>query len=119
MKNQSRNIPVLFAILILVGIFSFTNADSNPPLDEVDSQESSRLVQAELERKLSEFRYKILIKCKAEAIADAEIYIDSLVAQELRIQSSDTLFFPARPDRPILSKPVILNDSTDIAPIIK
>lgn len=77
------------------------------------------LVQQKLQEKLDKFKRTILEKCKREAIEEAEIFVDSLVSEELMIQARDTIFFPAKPIRPRLPKKIILNDSTTIDPIIK
>jgi hypothetical protein len=79
----------------------------------------SPLVQKYLDEKLERYKQTILAKCKEKAYAAAEIFIDSLVAEEIKLQASDTLKFPAKPIRPVLNAPIILNDSTTISPVIK
>ena len=111
--------------LIIIGVstLSFYSFDQKSDSTEVPQKESSMLlpplVQKALDEKLTRYKNTILKKCKEKAYKAAEAYIDSLVAEELKIQSSDTIKFPAKPIRPTLGGPIKLNDSTAIAPILK
>ena len=107
-----------FSILIVLSFFAFDQKEEENPLKE-ESDNIPILVQKELDRRLENYKQTILNKCRTKAIEDAEFYIDSLVAEELKLQTSDTIRFPAKPVRPILEGPIILNDSTPISPIIK
>jgi len=90
-----------------------SSTDSNGT--EVDI---SPLVQEALDAKIEKFQKTILDKCMQKALEDAEIFIDSLVAEELQIQLGDTIAFPTKPVRPKLNSPIVLDDSTAIKPII-
>jgi len=113
---------LVFAVLIFAGLFSAFAFDQGED-DEVDVLPEEEefvippLVQKELDRKIQKYMKTILDKCRDEAIEEAEFYIDSLVAEEIKLQAGDTLRFPAKPPRPYLGAPIILNDSTEIAPI--
>ncbi len=101
----------------MISFYSFDQRDE----EEVVFSEDliPPLVQKELEKKIKKYQQTIIGKCRTKAMVAAESYIDSLVAEELKFQASDTLKFPAKPIRPDLKEPIILNDSTAIAPIIK
>lgn len=119
---KSKKITYLFLLIFSIfGVVSFYAFDqkqkdtSEPPPEDLIPP----LVQKELDKKLHNYTKTILDKCRQKAIEDAEYYIDSLVAEELKLLAGDTLKFPAKPVRPNLREPIILNDSTAIAPILK
>jgi len=119
MKHYRYTYFVIFALLILA-VGSLLSFDQKQDKEAVVSDfEIPPLVQKELTARLEKYKQTIIDKCMKEAIEDAEFYIDSLVAEELKFQARDTLKFPAKPRRPQLREPIILNDSTEIAPIIK
>jgi hypothetical protein len=126
---MKRKINTYFVILItalvfLVTLFAFDQKEDETFMlkaEEVEELEEviSPLVQKFLYEKLERYQKTILNKCKEKAYEAAEVYIDSLVAEELKLLASDTLKFPAKPTRPELREPIILNDSTIVSPIIK
>jgi len=119
--KRLQNTYVLFLMFLFVGIVSFYSFDQRDDEERtvISDEPIPVLVQKELDKKLQRYQQIILDKCRTKAIEDAELYIDSLVAEELKFQASDTLKFPAKPRRPIMRDPIILNDTTAIAPIIK
>ena len=115
-KRTYKLICGVLCVLSITILFAFSISDKTTP----DFQEVipiPPLVQQKLTEKLDKFKRTILEKCKREAIEEAEIYVDSLVSEELKLQASDTLSFPAKPVRPGLPEKIILNDSTVIDPI--
>lgn len=109
-----RLMIVFIGLATLLAFDQVKNEKIEPPQDLIPP-----LVQKELDRKLKTYKKNILDKCYKTAMEAAELYIDSLVAEEIKIQASDTLRFPAKPVRPDLRESIILNDSTEIVPIIK
>lgn len=112
----------ILLILALIGVSSFYGFDQkqiSDPIEETDEYLITPLIQMELDKKLNKYKQTILDRCREKALAAAELYIDSLVSEEIKFQSSDTLKFPSKPIRPILRDPIILNDSTAITPIIQ
>ncbi|MEM9545240.1 MAG: hypothetical protein AAGA77_04670 [Bacteroidota bacterium] len=111
---------VVCSVILLLGsviLISFDQKEDEGP--EIEEFVIPLLVKKELKIKLEKYKQTIIDKCKTKAIEEAEFYIDSLVAEELKFQASDTLKFPAKPVRPNLSEPIILNDSMEIGPISK
>lgn len=104
---------------ILLSIYGFDQKQSEDTPQNEPAMLIPPLVQKELDKKLNRYKNTILKKCKERAYEAAEYYIDSLVAEELKIQSSDTLKFPAKPIRPSLTEPIKLDDSTTISPIFE
>lgn len=116
-SNIKHNIVgAALCILSISVLVSFSQTDTTRINSEVENVGLS-LVQKELKKKLEKFSNTILEKCRMEAIEDAEIFVDSLVSEELNSLSGDTIAFPRKPVRPTLPQKVILNDSTDIDPI--
>jgi len=119
MKNKIHTY-ILYILIAFICIGSFYAFDQKEDEVVVASEVLiPPLVQKHLELKLKKYQKTILDKCRTRALEDAESYIDSLVSEELKLQSGNTLRFPAKPIRPELREPIILNDSTLIAPIIK
>lgn len=115
---MSRNrITWACCFVICIGLFAFTQEEKNTVVE--DNIAVPRLVQKELDRKISKFKVTILERCTKEAIDAAELFIDSLIAEEFKFQAGDTLSFPSKPVKPTLPNPIILNDTTGIEPIIK
>ena len=111
----------ILTLVCLVSFYAFDQKEEEENSENVElfEEEISPLVQKNLDEKLERYKNTILDRCRVKAFEAAEIYIDSLVSEELKLQASDTLRFPAKPTRPILKSPIILNDSTFITPIIK
>ena len=108
------------AFICLFSIYAFDQKEDEFVDDDVEMEAViTPLVQKFLDEKLNRYKKTILDKCRTKAYEAAETYIDSLVADELKLLASDTLKFPAKPTRPVLKAPIILNDSTSISPIIK
>lgn len=105
---------ILFALALIVSFSSCTKFEDEEK-EELSENGLSPRMEAELQRKLSSFKTLIITRCKDEAVQDAIDYVDSLVAEELKILSSDTLKFPNKPIKPQLPEKIILDDSTVIS----
>lgn len=114
-----RTYKIVLGVLCILSIllsFSFAKSDTIAKnIQEVNA--IPPLVQQKLKEKLDKFKNTILEKCKLETIEAAEIFVDSLVSEQLKLQVNDPISFPAKPVRPELLKKIILNDSTVIDPI--
>ncbi|MDF1696672.1 MAG: hypothetical protein P1U56_12600 [Saprospiraceae bacterium] len=121
-KTKKWSIYYVMLAFTITGIISFYGFDQKQA-DKVSDPEPTSLipplVQKELDKKLNRYKQTILNKCRTLAYEKAEAYIDSLVSEELKFQTRDTIKFPSQPVRPILNAPIILNDSTEISPILK
>ncbi len=115
-NNKYRIVGVIVGILCIAVFASFPKTDTTKIKTQAENV-GPALIQQELKKKLDKFSNTILAKCRREAIADAEIFVDSLVSEELNSLSGDTIAFPRKPIRPSLPQKVILNDSTKIDPI--
>jgi hypothetical protein len=121
MIDDKRTYKIVIGVLCILSMtimFSFSQSEKTetetPIINSIPP-----LVQQNLKVKLDKFKKTILDKCKREAIEEAEIFVDSLVSVELKLQSGDTISFPAKPVRPELPEKIILNDSTLIDPIFE
>lgn len=74
------------------------------------------LIEAEIQRKIERFKHIKREECLKNMLDEAKNHVDSLVLIEFN--DLDTTASPQRPTRPVLDKKIILNDSTDISPII-
>jgi len=109
----------LAAALILLGaVYGFSNDQADYVEEGRPERKLPRLVQEALTKKMDNFHQTIIDKCIKDAIKDAEVFVDSLVAEEFKLQGADTLAFPRKPVRPGLPEKIILNDSTRIDPVI-
>jgi len=119
-KSTYRSILIASILLSVISLcaFSFSQIDDQKEVVEVVKKKTPDLVQKEVERKLEKFKLSIIKRCTENAIKNAEIFIDSLVADELELQRNDTIAFPAKPTRPVQPGKIILNDSTGISPIL-
>lgn len=122
MKGSTHK-TIAYILLIFISaivVIGFSAFDQEEIEEEVEKEEViPPLVQKALDEKIKNYQKTILDKCRKKAFEEAETYIDSLVAEELKILSRDTIRFPAKPVRPDLREPIILNDSTVISPIVK
>jgi hypothetical protein len=116
-KSKTYWILLIIALFGALSFYSFDQKGDDVP--EILEGEIPLLVQKELDKRLKKYQQTILDKCREKALKAAEAYIDSLVAEEIKLQASDTLKFPSRPIRPELKEPIKLDDSTKIEPIIK
>ena len=105
-----------FTIVIVI-LMAFSKDSLSSKEKKIEEKETS-LINQKLAEKLKRFRTTILKKCKREAIEEAELLVDSLVAEEYRMLSNDTIAFPSKPIRPSLPQKIILNDTTTIDPIL-
>jgi len=88
------------------------------PIEVPTSEDAlSPLVKEALDKKYDKYKKTIHDRCKAKALKEAIAHIDSVIVQELKLKHVDELSFPQRPSRPRLPEGIILNDSTEIAPI--
>lgn len=112
-----------YFIVLTISIFCVANFYAFDQKEDANTEDPDfhipPLVQKELDLKIQKYQQTILDRCRMKALDAAESYVDSLVAEELKLLAGDTLKFPAKPTRPNLREPIILNDSTAISPIIK
>lgn len=101
-------IRLLIVILSLLALHSCTQ---EPKFNK------KALIEAEIQRKIERFKHIKREECRKNMLDEAKNYVDSLVLIEFN--DLDTTASPRRPSRPVLDKKIILNDSTDISPIIK
>ena len=99
-KYLTYYIYVFVVIFCIASIYAFDQRD--PDKNYITDETFPPLVQQKLNEKLDRYTKTILGKCRERALEAAELYIDSLVAEELKLLASDTLNFPAKPVRPVI-----------------
>lgn len=95
---------LIFVILIL-GIFGCYNSDPDLTLNNVK-------IKKEIEERRQAYQKKKLKECKANIIASATAYVDSILSARISYQLSDSIFFPPKPEKPISGNPVIIQDTS-------
>jgi len=65
-----------------------------------EASPSDPLVIQRLEEKKKAFIADILERCRQDAISRAEMYVDSLLSEQIQISVNDTVHFPLKPERP-------------------
>lgn len=118
MKKHKYTYALIFAVAVVMLTFMAFSGDSTKTENTKIKESKKSLIDQKLEEKLERFKTTILKKCKKETIEKAELFVDSLVAEEFRMLSNDTISFPSKPLRPSLPKKIILNDTTSIDPIL-
>jgi len=114
-KGRASYHKRLFLVLsLVVGLSTFSFKTETK-----EDREYPILVQKALDKKLAKYKSNILKRCYEKAAKEAEAFVDSIVAEEVKLLSADTLLFPSKPVRPELKEKIILNDSTGITPILK
>lgn len=63
--------------------------------------DKATLIKKTLETRINDYKLEQLEKCYEEAIAEAEITVDSIIAIELGAGPIDTLDFPRKPSKPV------------------
>ncbi|MEE9439144.1 MAG: hypothetical protein V3V14_09105 [Saprospiraceae bacterium] len=113
-----QNYIVAFVIICSIVITIFSSFEIQSEGNYQDETPQS-LIDKELDKRLTKYRNRLLDKCKKEAIEEAILYTDSIVAEMMNLHANDTLYFPKKPNRPLAPQLIQLNDSTSIQPIIK
>lgn len=60
------------------------------------------LVLQRLGEKKKDYLNDMLDRCRQDAIQRAEMYVDSLLSEQIQISVNDTVQFPLKPERPDL-----------------
>lgn len=68
-----------------------------------EASPSDALVIERLEEKKKAYLDDILERCRQDAIARAELYVDSLLSEQIQLSINDTVQFPLKPERPDVS----------------
>jgi len=74
------------------------------------------LMQERYNKSLSDYLANRHTKCLEAILEDAEIYVDSVIINEINILLLDTIIFPEKPIKPNYPDTIILNDSVAIKP---
>ncbi|MCO6464614.1 MAG: hypothetical protein J5I52_10760 [Saprospiraceae bacterium] len=104
-----RRAVVLYSVLILMFSCQWGTTDltiNNPK------------IKSALEAKEQKFIETSLRDCKAEVLARAVTYVDSLISEQIIYYISDSIVFPPRPERPVWPGPITITDTTKVRPII-
>lgn len=67
-------------------------------------------IKKALEDRKKEFATEHLFNCRRDMVERAGLYVDSLIAEEINYQLSDSIVFPLKPDRPAWPGPIVLKD---------
>lgn len=116
---MKKLINSIFSIVILIAI-CILNSFQKSELVYTDytDEKLPPLVAKELDRKINIFKENILKKCKENALLEAELFVDSIVSEQIKNLTGDRRTFPKIPKKPELNKNIILDDSTAIKPIL-
>lgn len=99
--------------LLLITIVSlFSCLGSDPDLSETNPR-----IKKELEYRRHNYRIDKFELCAQQAMDMAIIYIDSIIANQISFQLSDSIVFPPKPEKPPFEGPIVIKDSIDVKPI--
>lgn len=104
MRNKSTS-PLLFCLLFGFALFSCENP--NP-------QNSDTLIDKAFNQKIEAFKSKKREDCFNGIMADAEALVDSIIAQQLNL---DTIDFPRKPIKPNSPNIKEIPEEFELAPI--
>lgn len=102
MKNLSI---LLFLGISFVLLMSFNDAKS-------PENSWPELVVKELDRRLMEYELERKKSCLASIVKEAEMYVDSIIIDEINTRIMDTIVFPDRPAPAPPVENIRLDDST-------
>ncbi len=87
--------------------------------DEEVMVDNDALILETLKNRQKEYRSDRLKACKEDAIIDAEIYVDSILFSELKIELLDSVKMIDKPNRP--SRPEYIKDvdTSEISPLFR
>jgi hypothetical protein len=77
------------------------------------------MIRSKLEEKNQRYTNDILKICRQGIIQNAERYVDSLFAEQIQLTLNDTIYFPLKPERPLIKDTVTWNDTISIVPIFE
>lgn len=104
MKNKS----VLYYILSLLLLVGFSSCENSKP------QNSETLIVKSFNQKIESFKASKRRDCLNGIMEDAEVLVDSIIAQQLNI---DTIDFPRKPIKPNSPNLKEIPEEFELAPI--
>lgn len=91
MSGKIRYIAAFYIPVIFIAVIIFSSCDENEAINQK--------IEFKVKEKLSVYKRKRLKKCKDKALEDAEIYVDSIIAEITKNAVYKDLDFPERPAR--------------------
>ncbi|MFZ1705349.1 MAG: hypothetical protein WAT79_13455 [Saprospiraceae bacterium] len=70
-----------------------------------------------IEERRKEYLKDVLDRCKQDAITRAELYVDSLLSEQIQISLNDSIYFPLKPIKPESKGVIILEPYVKPEPI--
>jgi len=102
---------------LLLSIASCDKFTYTPVVIPDEGAELSTLVQEELDRRNAKYMSNVQDRCREKALKAAIKHVDTLIVDLLQGEVGEGAVFPNRPTRPRLPEGIIVNDSTEIAPL--
>jgi len=86
-------------------------------LEETQLNINNPRIRKSLEDRIKDYETEYLINCRRDMVEKAGVYVDSLIAEEINYQLSDSIVFPPKPDRPAWPGVIVLSDNEKAKPI--
>lgn len=117
---MKKSLNLISLVVVTLFLYSFYQVEDSVKADSIKSaQPWPPLVQKQYDAKIKNFIDTRRARCLEDILKDAETFVDSTIISEINIKLLDTLVFPDRPPRPQYPDQIVLDDSTNLAPIIK
>lgn len=77
------------------------------------------IVLKKLAEKKKDYLEEVMLRCRDEAVAKAEMYVDSLFSEQIQISLNDSIYFPLKPDKPASKGVIEIVDFQRAEPVFK
>ncbi len=102
-------------IAILAGVWLTTLSCSQK---EPDKDEFDRLIEEEVDRRLSRWSTIKMRRCEEDLLVEANLLADSIILEEARLAATKK-DKPAKPIKPERPTPISIQDTIPLAPIFE
>lgn len=76
------------------------------------------LIQKKLKTETDNYYKLRMFNCREDVLRDAEMFVDSIMINEMSFNLGGNLYFPNRPNKPVYIGRIELNDSTRPKPFL-
>lgn len=83
------------------------------------NHDDQEIINIKLKEKNRRYSNDILKICRQEIVQNAERYVDSLFAEQIQLTLNDTIYFPLKPERPVIRDTASWNDTIKIKPMFE
>lgn len=116
MKNKNQ---WLWTGALLLGVLSLFAFQQVPGDEDERAKDLSKFAREMLDLRYEELKENKLKQCKANALINAEIYVDSLVIKEATELKIGIEYIPSKPFKPNVPQVILEGDSLDVEPLFK